>query len=83
MSDRMHSLDILLLERLVPEALAWLEERHHVVSRLDLASDASALRKAIYNAAAAVLPRKLAVTRELLDFAPLLKALNQFKPLRE
>lgn len=79
MSDRMHSLDILLLERLVPEALAWLEERHHVVSRLDLASDASALRKAIYNAAAAVLPRKLAVTRELLDFAPLLKAVARMQ----
>jgi phosphoglycerate dehydrogenase-like enzyme len=66
-------LDILLLDRLVPEALAWLEERHPVVSRLDLANDTSAVRKAIYKAAAVVLPRKVAVTRELLDFAPLLK----------
>jgi phosphoglycerate dehydrogenase-like enzyme len=72
-------LDILLLERLVPEALAWLEERHHVVSRLDLASDASGVRKAIYNAAAVVLPRKLALTKELLDFAPVLKAVARMQ----
>ena len=72
-------MDILLLERLVPEALGWLEERHHVVSRLDIANDASAVRKAIYNAAAVVLPRKLAVTRELLDFAPLLKAVARMQ----
>lgn len=67
-------MEILLLERLVPEALAWLEERHPVVSRLDLAQDASAVRKAIYKASAVVLPRRVSVTRELLDFAPLLKA---------
>jgi len=72
-------LDILLLERLVPEALAWLEERHHVVTRLDLANDASAARKALYNAAAVVLPRKLPVTREMLDFAPVLKAVARMQ----
>ena len=72
-------MDILLLERLVPEALAWLEERHRVVVRLDLANDASAVRKAIYNAVAVVLPRKLPVTRELLDFAPLLKVVARMQ----
>lgn len=66
-------MDILLLERLVPEALAWLEARHSVESRPELAGDASALRKAVYNAQAVVLPRKVQVTREFLDFAPLLK----------
>jgi len=49
--------DILLLERLVPEALAWLEARHSVESRPELAADPSALRKAVYNAHAVVLPR--------------------------
>ena len=68
-------MDILLLERLVPEALAWLEERHSVDSRPDLATDPSALRKAAYNAQAMVLPRKVVVTREFLDFAPLCKAI--------
>jgi phosphoglycerate dehydrogenase-like enzyme len=66
--------DILLLEQLVPEALAWLEARHSVETRPDLATDASALRKAVYNAHAVVLPRKVQVTREFLDFAPVLKA---------
>jgi phosphoglycerate dehydrogenase-like enzyme len=66
--------DILLLERLVPEALAWLEARHSVETRPELAADPSALRKAVYNAQAVVLPRKIQVTREFLDFAPLLKA---------
>jgi phosphoglycerate dehydrogenase-like enzyme len=66
--------DILLLERLVPEALAWLEARHSVESRPELAGDPSALRKAVYNAQAVILPRKVVVTREFLDFAPVLKA---------
>jgi D-3-phosphoglycerate dehydrogenase len=66
--------DILLLERLVPEALAWLEARHSVETRPELAGDPSALRKAVYKAQAVVLPRKVQVTREFLDFAPLLKA---------
>lgn len=67
-------MDILLLERLVPEAHEWLEARHSVECRPELAADPSALRKAIYKAEALVLPRKVVVTRELLDFAPLLKA---------
>jgi D-3-phosphoglycerate dehydrogenase len=66
--------DILLLERLVPEALAWLEARHAVETRPELAADPGALRKAVYKARAVVLPRKVQVTREFLDFAPLLKA---------
>jgi D-3-phosphoglycerate dehydrogenase len=66
--------DILLLERLVPEALAWLESRHAVECRPELAADPGALRKAVYKAQAVVLPRKVVVTREFLDFAPLLKA---------
>ncbi|MBC7602485.1 MAG: hydroxyacid dehydrogenase, partial [Ramlibacter sp.] len=60
-------MDILLLERLVPEALEWLEARHSVESRPELALDPSALRKAAYNAQAMVLPRKVVVTREFLD----------------
>lgn len=67
-------MDILLLERLAPEALAWLEARHSVETRPELAADPSALRKGICNAQALVLPRKVVVTREFLDFAPLLKA---------
>ncbi|WP_354004912.1 NAD(P)-dependent oxidoreductase [Ramlibacter albus] len=70
----MAATDILLLERLVPEALAWLEARHSVEVRPELATDASLLRKSVYKAHAVVLPRKVVVTREFLDFAPMLKA---------
>jgi phosphoglycerate dehydrogenase-like enzyme len=66
--------DILLVEQLASEARAWLEDLHYVESRPELAGDPSALRKAIYKAEAVVLPRKVAVTREFLDFAPLLRA---------
>lgn len=67
-------MDILLLDRLVPEALAWLEARHAVECRPELAADPAALRRAMYNVKAVVLPRKVVVTQEFLDFAPLLKA---------
>ena len=68
-------MDILLVERLIPEAQAWLESRHSVENRPDLAADPSALRKSIYKAQAIVLPRKVVVTKEFLDFAPRLRAL--------
>lgn len=66
-------MEILLLERLVPEAQAWLEARHHVELRPELAQDPAALRKVLYNVQGIVLPRKLPITREFLDFAPVLR----------
>jgi phosphoglycerate dehydrogenase-like enzyme len=66
--------DILLVEQLAPEARAWLEGLHSVQNLPELAGDPSALRKAIYKTQALVLPRKVVVTREFLDFAPRLKA---------
>lgn len=66
-------MDILLIESLTPEPAAWLAERHAVQSRPDLATDPIALRRALYKTQALVLPRKVVVTRELLDFAPLLR----------
>ena len=72
-------MDILLLDRLVPEALAWLEERHPVENRVELGNDVSAIRKAIYRSTAVVLPRKVPLTRELLDFAPMLKAVARMQ----
>lgn len=68
-------MEILLLERLVPEAHAWLEARHQVAYRPELAADPAALRKQLYNVQTLVLPRKIAVTREFLDFAPVLRGL--------
>ncbi len=67
-------MEILLVDELALEAHEWLAERHSVAYRPELAKDPSALRKAIYNVRALVLPRKLLVNREFLDFAPLLNA---------
>jgi phosphoglycerate dehydrogenase-like enzyme len=66
--------EVLLLEPLAPEVMAWLEARHEAVYYPQLADDLPTLRKAIYKTQALVLPRKLVVTQEFLDFAPKLKA---------
>ena len=66
-------MDILLLDALVPEAVAWLEARHSVEYRPELAEDLSALRKTGYKTLGIVFPRQTVVTREFLDFLPKLK----------
>jgi D-3-phosphoglycerate dehydrogenase len=45
-----------------------------VESRPELAADAAGLRKAAYKVEAMVLPRKVVVTKDFLDFAPRLRA---------
>ena len=67
-------MDILLLDALVPEATAWLETRHNIQYRPELADDLVALRKACYKTKGIVFPRQSVVTRDLLDFLPKLKA---------
>lgn len=68
-------MEILLVDELVRDAHDWLAERHSVEYRPDLAADPSALRKAMYNVRALVLPRRVLVSREFLDFAPVMTAL--------
>jgi phosphoglycerate dehydrogenase-like enzyme len=70
-------LDILLLDQLAPEAVSWLEIRHSVAFRPELALDLVALRKEAYKTRAIVFPRHTLVTRELLDFLPKLKAIGR------
>ena len=72
-------MEILLVDELAPEAHEWLAERHSVEYRPNLAKNLSELRKAIYNVRALVLPRKLLVNRELLDFAPLLEVVARLQ----
>ena len=67
-------MDILLLDALVPDAMAWLETRHQVHYRPELAEDMVSLRKAAYKTKGIVFPRQTVVTQELLDFLPKLKA---------
>ena len=70
-------MDILLLDALVPEAMAWLETRHSVQYRPELADDLVALRKLAYKTRGIVFPRQTVVTCELLDFLPRLKAVGR------
>jgi phosphoglycerate dehydrogenase-like enzyme len=67
-------LKILLLDMLLPEALAWLRERHDVECHPGLAQDPRGLEHQIAHADAVVLPRKVAVTQSLLQCAPRLRA---------
>ena len=67
-------MDILLLDDLATEAVTWLELRHRVACRPELAHDLVALRKEAYKTKAIVFPRDTLVTRDLLDFLPRLKA---------
>lgn len=70
-------MDILLLDALVPEAMAWLETRHGVQYRPELADDMVLLRKAACKSRGIVFPRQTVVTREFLDFMPKLKAVGR------
>ena len=66
-------MEVLLLDPLVPEALAWLQERHEVSFRPELADDPAELRKSTYKTRAIVLPPHVVVSSEFLDFAPKLE----------
>ncbi|WP_439586316.1 NAD(P)-dependent oxidoreductase [Hydrogenophaga sp.] len=66
-------MEVLLLDPLVPEALAWLQERHEVSFRPELADDPPELRKSTYKSRAIVLPPHVVVSHEFLDFAPKLE----------
>jgi len=76
-NKRTRRVDILLLDALVPEAVAWLETRHSVQYRPELADDLVALRQAAYKTNGIVFPRQTVVTRALLDFLPRLKAVGR------
>lgn len=70
-------MDILLLDALVPEAMAWLEARHKVEYRPEFADDMVSLRQAAYKTKGIIFPRQTIVTRDFLDFLPKLKAVGR------
>ncbi|WP_291141190.1 NAD(P)-dependent oxidoreductase [Hydrogenophaga sp.] len=63
-------MDVLLVDPLVPEALAWLQDRYQVVYQPELADDPAQLRQAIAEAKAIVLPPHVIVSQDLLEQAP-------------
>jgi hypothetical protein len=71
-------MEVLLVDPLVPEALAWLQERHDV-TLLPTWPTIPALRRQVYKTRALVLPPHVVVSREFLDFAPLLKVVARMQ----
>jgi phosphoglycerate dehydrogenase-like enzyme len=59
--------------------MAWLETRHSVEYRPELADDLISLRQAGYKTKGIVFPRLTIVTREFLDFLPMLKAVARLQ----
>lgn len=66
-------MSILLVDPLVPEALSWLQERYPVAFRPELADHPMALRKAVADMRAVVLPPHVVVSRAFLSLAPKLQ----------
>ncbi len=72
-------MEVLLLDPLVPEALSWLQDRHAVAYRPDLADDTDALRKQLDRTRALVLPAHVVVSRAFLEDAPLLRVIARMQ----
>lgn len=72
-------MEVLLVDPLVPEAMAWLQERHGVSYRPELGDDPTELRKHTYKTRAVVLPPQVVVSREFLDFSPKLQVVARMQ----
>ena len=70
-------MDILLLESLAADAHQWLADRHRVDYRPELLEDSRQLRAVLYKVDALVVPPKLKINSQMLDFAPRLVALGR------
>lgn len=70
------AMDVLIVEKLEAEALAWLQARHEVRYAPELAIDSRALRLALFDARVALLPTALRVDANLLAMAPRLRAIG-------
>lgn len=68
-------MDALILDPLQEDAHAWLASRHALRVAPELAGDAIALRRELYNVRALVLPPEVAVTEQMLGFAPALRVI--------
>ena len=72
-------MEVLLIDPLVPEALAWLQERHEVSFRPEWGDDPIELRKNTYKTRALVLPPHVIVSQEFLDFSPKLQVIARMQ----
>ena len=70
-------MDLLIVESIEPEVMAWLAERHHVHHEPDFAFHPSAFRRALRGVCAAIVPATVAVDAQVLRGAPKLQALGR------
>ncbi|HEX6363399.1 MAG TPA: phosphoglycerate dehydrogenase, partial [Albitalea sp.] len=69
-------MDLLIVEPLEDEVAHWLASRHTVRLAPELALDAHALRHALYDVRALVIPPSVALDARALHDAPMLKAVG-------
>ena len=70
-------MDVLIVEPLEPEVMQWLVERHAVRYAPDLARDPRALRQALFNVRALIVPASVAIDTAALHYAPVLRAVGR------
>jgi D-3-phosphoglycerate dehydrogenase / 2-oxoglutarate reductase len=70
-------MDLLIVEPVEPEVVQWLEARYAVDCAPELAQDPLALRKALSQARAMIVPASVAVDSVLLKAAPRLRAIGR------
>jgi D-3-phosphoglycerate dehydrogenase / 2-oxoglutarate reductase len=70
-------MDLLIVEPLETEVMQWLESRHSVRLAPELAREPRALRQALYNVRAMIVPPSVAVDAQALHYAPMLRAVGR------
>lgn len=70
-------MDVLIVEPLEPEVMQWLADRRTVRYAPELARDGRALRQALFNVRAMIVPPSVALDSQVLHFAPLLRAVGR------
>ena len=70
-------MDVLIVEPLETEVMQWLSERHSVRYAPELARDPRALRHALFNVRALIVPPSVALDTTALHYAPLLRAVGR------
>jgi phosphoglycerate dehydrogenase-like enzyme len=70
-------MDLLIVEPLETEVMQWLEARHAVRFAPELALEPRALRQALYNVRAMVVPPSVAIDAQTLHYAPVLRAVGR------
>jgi phosphoglycerate dehydrogenase-like enzyme len=70
-------MDVLIVEPLEPEVMQWLGERHSVRYSPELARDPRALRQALFNVRALIIPPSVALDAQVLHYAPVLRAVGR------